>query len=520
MVRVSEKKDVDPLYEVKIDFDHAQRSWEEENKEDDSSSVCEKEVKETKENNIEDDSILVTRRSSRPTAGTKLPRLVEMEQVGRKYVNMSEESERTRDEMEKRCTIQELEYKIDEIEKKLKNTPNNPKLRSYWMRAIEALEKERDEISLTYLANVKMEFDLQPHIYTKFLDIMKKFKAHTVDKPGVIQQVLQLFRGHDQLILDFNAFLPKEQHISLEQLKRMNKQEGEKEQQCKEAAAAPLSFTYEDLMKPDYEILTTKKRMEGIVAINDNQTNGMLFCGSESCIDAIVGSNVLDSNTYVVVKCLNLLDHVPNGTREVEKAKLALQTHAKVINNALNQNKNVFICCNRGRSRSPSAILSFFIIFRWNNLSNIESDSRVKEFKKLFTEHRPRFKRPIPNLDRFIIIQQMFLAEKTALNDIEKIGEEDDDEVDLVECSQLENGDNVEIVEEPLPLFPNSENMLQKSPHTGNNAEIRLIGNWGYNTIVNCDSSNSETKMDLDSENDEKVYTLFYDNEDQLTALV
>ena len=34
MVRVSEKKDVDPLYEVKIDFDHAQRSWEEENNEE------------------------------------------------------------------------------------------------------------------------------------------------------------------------------------------------------------------------------------------------------------------------------------------------------------------------------------------------------------------------------------------------------------------------------------------------------------------------------------------------------
>ena len=110
-----------------------------------------------------------------------------------------------KDEMEKRCTIQELEYKIDEIEKKLKNTPNNPKLRSYWMRAIKALRKESNEILLTYLANVKIEFDLQPHIYTKFLDIMKKFKAHTVDKPGVIQQVLQLFRGHDQLILDFNA---------------------------------------------------------------------------------------------------------------------------------------------------------------------------------------------------------------------------------------------------------------------------------------------------------------------------
>ena len=66
---------------------------------------------------------------------------------------------------------------------------------------------------------------------------MKNFKAHTVDTPGVIQQVSQLFRGHDQLILGFNTFLPEEQRISLEQLKRMNKAEEEKKKQRKKAAA-------------------------------------------------------------------------------------------------------------------------------------------------------------------------------------------------------------------------------------------------------------------------------------------
>ena len=82
----------------------------------------------------------------------------------------------------------------------------------------------------------KAEFDRKPQIYTKFLDIMKNFKAHTVDTPGVIQQVSQLFRGHDALILGFNTFLPEEQRISLEQLKKMNKAEEEKKRQRKKAA--------------------------------------------------------------------------------------------------------------------------------------------------------------------------------------------------------------------------------------------------------------------------------------------
>jgi paired amphipathic helix protein Sin3a len=41
-----------------------------------------------------------------------------------------------------------------------------------------------------------------------FLEIMKSFKAETIDTPGVIQKVSELFRGHNNLILGFNTFLP------------------------------------------------------------------------------------------------------------------------------------------------------------------------------------------------------------------------------------------------------------------------------------------------------------------------
>ena len=51
-------------------------------------------------------------------------------------------------------------------------------------------------------------FGDQPHIYNNFLDIMKNFKAQTIDTPGVIKRVSELFRGHDNLILGFNLFLP------------------------------------------------------------------------------------------------------------------------------------------------------------------------------------------------------------------------------------------------------------------------------------------------------------------------
>lgn len=64
------------------------------------------------------------------------------------------------------------------------------------------------EDALSYLDRVKQQFSSTPCVYNDFLDIMKKFKAQSIDTPGVISQVSALFNGHPELMKGFNAFLP------------------------------------------------------------------------------------------------------------------------------------------------------------------------------------------------------------------------------------------------------------------------------------------------------------------------
>lgn len=64
------------------------------------------------------------------------------------------------------------------------------------------------EDALSYLDKVKYKFEKQPQVYNDFLDIMKEFKSQTIDTPGVIQRVSNLFKGHPELIVGFNTFLP------------------------------------------------------------------------------------------------------------------------------------------------------------------------------------------------------------------------------------------------------------------------------------------------------------------------
>uniref|UniRef100_A0A0K8UJE7 Paired amphipathic helix protein Sin3a n=1 Tax=Bactrocera latifrons TaxID=174628 RepID=A0A0K8UJE7_BACLA len=64
------------------------------------------------------------------------------------------------------------------------------------------------EDALNYLDQVKFQYADQPQIYNNFLDIMKEFKSHCIDTPGVIQRVSTLFKGHPELIYGFNMFLP------------------------------------------------------------------------------------------------------------------------------------------------------------------------------------------------------------------------------------------------------------------------------------------------------------------------
>ncbi|CAK7263490.1 Transcriptional regulatory protein sin3 [Sporothrix epigloea] len=67
--------------------------------------------------------------------------------------------------------------------------------------------------ALTYLDQVKVQFHEQPDVYNRFLDIMKDFKSQTIDTPGVISRVSDLFAGHPSLIQGFNTFLPPGYHI-------------------------------------------------------------------------------------------------------------------------------------------------------------------------------------------------------------------------------------------------------------------------------------------------------------------
>uniref|UniRef100_A0AAQ4R8A4 Paired amphipathic helix protein Sin3a n=1 Tax=Gasterosteus aculeatus aculeatus TaxID=481459 RepID=A0AAQ4R8A4_GASAC len=71
------------------------------------------------------------------------------------------------------------------------------------------------EDALSYLDQVKLQFGNQPQVYNDFLDIMKEFKSQSIDTPGVISRVSQLFKGHPDLIMGFNTFLPPGYKIEL-----------------------------------------------------------------------------------------------------------------------------------------------------------------------------------------------------------------------------------------------------------------------------------------------------------------
>ncbi len=74
----------------------------------------------------------------------------------------------------------------------------------------------RVEDALSYLDQVKYKFENQPQIYNDFLDIMKEFKSQSIDTPGVIARVSCLFRGHQELIVGFNTFLPPGYRIEVQ----------------------------------------------------------------------------------------------------------------------------------------------------------------------------------------------------------------------------------------------------------------------------------------------------------------
>lgn len=79
-----------------------------------------------------------------------------------------------------------------------------------------AFPRLKVEDALTYLDQVKLQFEKQPEVYNQFLDIMKEFKSQAIDTPGVISRVSTLFKGHNDLIEGFNTFLPPGYKIEIQ----------------------------------------------------------------------------------------------------------------------------------------------------------------------------------------------------------------------------------------------------------------------------------------------------------------
>ena len=61
--------------------------------------------------------------------------------------------------------------------------------------------------ALAYLELVQLTFRDRLDIYLTFLGVMRDFAAGTIDTPGVVSSISQLFQGHEALLRGFHNFL-------------------------------------------------------------------------------------------------------------------------------------------------------------------------------------------------------------------------------------------------------------------------------------------------------------------------
>ena len=95
---------------------------------------------------------------------------------------------------------------------------NAPSTDSQMSQTVQQQQFQRLKVedALSYLDQVKLQFSGHPQVYNDFLDIMKEFKSQSIDTPGVIKRVSSLFRGHPDLIVGFNTFLPPGYKIAVD----------------------------------------------------------------------------------------------------------------------------------------------------------------------------------------------------------------------------------------------------------------------------------------------------------------
>jgi len=72
--------------------------------------------------------------------------------------------------------------------------------------------------AVNYVKQVKLAFRNDPRSYAQFLHTIHQVGNHEIDTVDVMYRVSNLFRGHNSLILGFNAFLPEGFKIELEEV--------------------------------------------------------------------------------------------------------------------------------------------------------------------------------------------------------------------------------------------------------------------------------------------------------------
>eukprot|EP00548_Thalassiothrix_antarctica_P007743 CAMPEP_0194129104 /NCGR_PEP_ID=MMETSP0152-20130528/317_1 /TAXON_ID=1049557 /ORGANISM="Thalassiothrix antarctica, Strain L6-D1" /LENGTH=385 /DNA_ID=CAMNT_0038823187 /DNA_START=38 /DNA_END=1192 /DNA_ORIENTATION=+ len=145
--------------------------------------------------------------------------------------------------------------KEDETKQSSKRAPPKPESPSLQQALSTVSEKTTESKrifndSFDYVAAIKREFTSDPHVYKQFLSIMKKFHTQAATVPETVEEVCKLFVGHDDLILGFNSFLPKDAQIDLEKLKSSETVEEKLEEEQKEEQQISRSLEVVSEEKP------------------------------------------------------------------------------------------------------------------------------------------------------------------------------------------------------------------------------------------------------------------------------
>ena len=91
-----------------------------------------------------------------------------------------------------------------------------------------------------------------------------------------------------------------------------------------------------------------------------------------------------NSTTYGTEAKAIKYDDMPTGNREVNRDAEAFVQYASSIVSALKTGKIAVVFCKNGRSRSPSVVAAFYVIYRGISLREIEV-----WFKEVYPRHRP-----------------------------------------------------------------------------------------------------------------------------------